>query len=84
MIEDKDKEISRLLDENKNLRQSLQSRPPVCFFIYLFSQYHKNQGICHILNVSMILHFYSTGAAMLSNDIRPVKMIIITQVLIQL
>ncbi|KAK2373238.1 Golgi-localized GRIP domain-containing protein [Trifolium repens] len=28
MIEDKDKEISRLLDENKNLRQSLQSRPP--------------------------------------------------------
>ncbi|AES95278.1 putative GRIP domain-containing protein [Medicago truncatula] len=28
MIEDKDNEISRLLDENKNLRQSLQSRPP--------------------------------------------------------
>ncbi|PNY16770.1 protein GRIP-like, partial [Trifolium pratense] len=27
MIEDKDNEISRLLDENKNLRQSLQSRP---------------------------------------------------------
>ncbi|KAJ1403869.1 GRIP domain [Sesbania bispinosa] len=29
MIEDKDNEISRLLDENKNLRQSLQSRPPI-------------------------------------------------------
>ncbi|RDX75525.1 Protein GRIP, partial [Mucuna pruriens] len=29
MIEEKDYEISRLLDENKNLRQSLQSRPPV-------------------------------------------------------
>ncbi|CAK8540085.1 unnamed protein product [Lathyrus sativus] len=27
MIEDKDNEISRLLDENKNLRESLQSRP---------------------------------------------------------
>ncbi|KAG5060915.1 hypothetical protein JHK87_001944 [Glycine soja] len=29
MIEEKDYEISRLIDENKNLRQSLQSRPPV-------------------------------------------------------
>eukprot|EP00256_Glycine_max_P020049 XP_003538906.1 protein GRIP [Glycine max] len=29
MIEEKDYEISRLLDENKNLRQSLQSRPSV-------------------------------------------------------
>ncbi|KAK7309402.1 hypothetical protein RJT34_06099 [Clitoria ternatea] len=29
MVEDKDNEISRLLDENKGLRQSLQSRPPV-------------------------------------------------------
>ncbi|GAB4848395.1 hypothetical protein Ancab_003090 [Ancistrocladus abbreviatus] len=29
MIGEKDKEISRLLDENKNLRQSLESRPPV-------------------------------------------------------
>ncbi|TKY70262.1 GRIP protein [Spatholobus suberectus] len=29
MIEEKDYDISRLLDENKNLRQSLQSRPPV-------------------------------------------------------
>ncbi|XP_027914259.1 protein GRIP isoform X2 [Vigna unguiculata] len=29
MIEEKDYEISRLLDENKNLRQSLQSRPLV-------------------------------------------------------
>lgn len=29
MIEDKDNEISRLLDENKNLRQFLQSRPQV-------------------------------------------------------
>ncbi|KAG8662871.1 hypothetical protein MANES_01G153700v8 [Manihot esculenta] len=27
MIEDKDKEISKLLDDNKNLRSSLQSRP---------------------------------------------------------
>jgi hypothetical protein len=84
MIEDKDNEISRLLDENKNLRQSLQSRPPVCFSFHLFSQYHENQGIRHILNISMVLHFYPIGAAMLSNDIRPVKMIITTQVLIQL
>ncbi|KAL2551219.1 Protein GRIP [Forsythia ovata] len=29
MIEEKDKEISRLLDDNKNLRQLLDSRPPV-------------------------------------------------------
>ncbi|KAG4988076.1 hypothetical protein JHK84_030646 [Glycine max] len=29
MIEEKDYEISRLLDENKNLRQSLQSRPSI-------------------------------------------------------
>ncbi|CAJ1930632.1 unnamed protein product [Sphenostylis stenocarpa] len=29
MIEEKDYEISRLLDENKNLRQSIQSRPSV-------------------------------------------------------
>ncbi|XP_022145270.1 protein GRIP isoform X1 [Momordica charantia] len=28
MIEEKDTEISRLLDENKNLRQSLESKPP--------------------------------------------------------
>lgn len=31
MIEDKDKEISKLLDDNKNLRSSLQLRPQVCF-----------------------------------------------------
>lgn len=30
MIEEKDTEISRLLDEIKNLRQSLESKPPVC------------------------------------------------------
>lgn len=85
MIEDKDNEISRLLDENKNLRQSLQSRQRVCFlFIYAFSQYHKNQGIWHILNISMVLRFYSSDAAMLWNDIRPVRMITTTQVLIQL
>lgn len=66
MIEDKDSEISRLLDENKNLRHSLQSRPRVCFlFIYVFSQYHTDQGIWYILNISMVLYFYSSDAAML-------------------
>ncbi|KAF3958246.1 hypothetical protein CMV_016829 [Castanea mollissima] len=29
MIEDKDKEISKLLDDNKDLHQSLESKPPV-------------------------------------------------------
>ena len=31
MIEEKDKEISRLLDDNKNLQRSLESRLMVCF-----------------------------------------------------
>ncbi|KAL1315968.1 hypothetical protein AAHE18_15G029300 [Arachis hypogaea] len=33
MIEEKDNEISRLSDDNRNLRQSLQSRPQVFVFI---------------------------------------------------
>lgn len=83
MIEEKDNEISRLLDENKNLRQSLQSRPLVCFYLFIyFLKNQKNHDICRILNISMILQIFSTGAAMLSNDIRPIKMITTTQVLI--
>jgi hypothetical protein len=33
MIEEKDKEISKLLDDNENLRQSLESRPLVRFLL---------------------------------------------------
>ncbi|KAF3948135.1 hypothetical protein CMV_025833 [Castanea mollissima] len=33
MIEDKDKEISKLLDDNKDLHQSLESKPPVRFLL---------------------------------------------------
>lgn len=33
MIEEKDKEISRLLDENKNLQRYMESRPMVCFHL---------------------------------------------------
>lgn len=29
MMEEKDREISRLMDDNKDLHQSLESRPPV-------------------------------------------------------
>ncbi|KAK4479990.1 hypothetical protein RD792_013045 [Penstemon davidsonii] len=32
MMEEKDREISRLLDDNKNLRHVLDSKPPVCLF----------------------------------------------------
>lgn len=32
MMEEKDKEISRLMDDNKDLHQSLESRPPVGSF----------------------------------------------------
>lgn len=31
MIEEKDKEICRLLEDNTSLRQSLETRPSVCF-----------------------------------------------------
>ncbi|ESW29979.1 hypothetical protein PHAVU_002G114800 [Phaseolus vulgaris] len=41
MIEEKDYEISRLLDENKNLRQSLQSRPQVDQNDYYTTALHK-------------------------------------------
>ncbi|XP_057448949.1 protein GRIP [Lotus japonicus] len=41
MIEDKDSEISRLLDENKNLRQSLQSRPALDQNDYYSTALHK-------------------------------------------
>ena len=33
MIEEKDKEIYKLLDDNNDLHQSLESRPPVCFLL---------------------------------------------------
>ncbi|GKV21919.1 hypothetical protein SLEP1_g31844 [Rubroshorea leprosula] len=36
MMEEKDKEISKLLEENKNLQRSLELRPPVCFLAFVF------------------------------------------------
>ncbi|KAL4645691.1 hypothetical protein ACB092_02G253200 [Castanea dentata] len=33
MIEEKDKEISKLLDDNKDLHQSLKSKPPIGFLV---------------------------------------------------
>ena len=50
MIEEKDTEISRLLDDNKNLRQSLESKPPVCLlstpFGYNFLMYFVLSVFC--------------------------------------
>ena len=44
MMEEKDKEISRLLDDNKSLRQLLDSRPSVS--IYALLGY-----LCYIVSV---------------------------------
>lgn len=60
MIEEKDTEISRLLDDNKNLRQSLESKPPVCLlstpFGYNFLMYFVLSVFCtHYWPLSSII-----------------------------
>ncbi|KAF8011350.1 hypothetical protein BT93_J1833 [Corymbia citriodora subsp. variegata] len=43
MIEEKDNEISRLLDDNKNLQRSLESRPPVVHDNYYTAASQKQE-----------------------------------------
>lgn len=77
MIEERDSEISRILDENKNLQRSLESRPTVFFF--LSSHLFLNIGL--ILN--MLIRWSSPSviwADNVINNTRPTTVIITVQV----
>lgn len=73
-MEEKDKEISRLSDDNKNLHQSLAQRPPVC--ISLFWEKKIYLGLVLLLHNNVILHIYDSWPVV--NNFRSV--ITITQV----
>ncbi|XP_050241579.1 protein GRIP-like [Quercus robur] len=64
MIEEKDKEISKLLDGSKDLHQSLESKPPEAmlkFELHNMERVQKREGVDMTYLKNVILKLLKTG-----------------------